>query len=60
METSHQKFHCGIAAEYGGLFCEDPAATIWKGEFAVVTVFTVLSGAKAMVFPILGGVLHVP
>jgi hypothetical protein len=28
IEMSHQKFPCGIAAEYGGLFAEDPAATI--------------------------------
>jgi len=28
MTISHQKFPCGIAAEYGGVFAEDPAATI--------------------------------
>jgi hypothetical protein len=50
------------------LFSDDPAATIWNGEFAVLTstgsllllvVFVCASAAKTMVFPILGGLLHI-
>ena len=51
------------------MFAEEPAATIWNGKFAVVTnvssplvfqlLFSVVSPAKTIVFPIFGGVLHV-
>ena len=42
------------------MFSEDPAATIWNGEFAVLVVVVVwVSPAKTIVFPILGGLLHV-
>lgn len=61
MEISHQKFPCGIAAEYCGLFSSDHAATICREELAVVTVFVSLSSSSnTIVLFCFGGLLHVP
>lgn len=37
---------------------DSAAVTIWNGELAVFTVSCVLSAAKTMVFPIVGGLLQ--
>jgi len=58
MATSPQKFPCGMAVEYGGLFSFDHATTIWNGELTVVAVVSTSSANTTVLLCVAGGLLH--